>query len=82
MSPKLQLSMPVDDTIPVNLSTGEFESDGLLAVVNENPLESGMTIQGTFHGNGATGVTGVFYDNDPTPNYGGAIAGTGTPSDP
>ena len=75
--------LPVDGpTIPVNMSTGEFEFDGLGAYINEGALESGMTIQGTFHGDGATGVSGVFYDNDPTPNYGGAIAGTGGPVDP
>ena len=34
------------------------------------------TILGNFHGDGAKGVSGVYYDNSPNPVVAGAIAGS------
>lgn len=58
----------------VNNKTGTFAGDNLLLM---DGLDStSATIQGNFHGNGATAVSGVYHDNSPEPVIAGAIAGS------
>ena len=65
--------------INVNNSAGTFSSDNLTLTVNDgvNNLNVPAAIRGNFHGSGAVGVSGLYYDtNSSTPVGAGAIAGT------
>ena len=60
--------------ISVNTSNGTFEGNNL--TLSGNGVSTTASIYGNFHGNGATGVTGLYADNGSTPIVAGAIAGT------
>ena len=65
----------------VNTGTGTFNGNELDLIIN--PMGDALareelkaTIYGSFHGNGAVGITGLYYDNANSPEYIGAIVGT------
>ena len=64
----------------VNTGTGTFNGNELDLIIN--PMgdasareELKATIYGSFHGNGAVGITGLYHDNADSPEYIGAIVG-------
>ena len=64
----------------VNTGTGTFNGNELDLIVNPMGDDSAreelkVTIYGSFHGNGAVGVTGLYHDNADSPEYIGAIVG-------
>jgi hypothetical protein len=60
--------------IAVNTSNGTLSGSNLDLSVDG--ASSKATINGNFHGDGATGVTGIYHDNAPNPSVAGLIAGT------
>lgn len=61
----------------INPSTGYFSGNNL--TLNAPALAGGTSnaiIYGSFHGNGATGVSGLYYDDAAAPLVNGAIIGT------
>ncbi len=61
----------------VDSSTGYFSGDNL--TLNAPALSGGTSnaiIYGSFHGNGASGVSGLYYDDASAPLMNGAIIGT------
>lgn len=64
-------------TISVDVNEGSFKGDDLL--LNVAGSEFKAIINGNFHGNGATGVTGIYTDSAANPTVAGVIAGTRQP---
>lgn len=64
------------NNIPVDVGTGSFAGNNLTLTNKSNGQTFGATIDGSFHGNGATGVTGVYADRADIPTVAGVIAGT------
>jgi hypothetical protein len=64
----------ISGNMSVNNQTGTFSGDNMLLSTGFGPASA--TILGNFHGNGATAVSGVYYDNLPNPVVAGAIAGS------
>lgn len=62
--------------IAVNTSNGTFTGNNLTLTDTLNNVSFGANIDGNFHGNGATGVTGIYTDSGSNPVVAGAIAGT------
>lgn len=62
--------------ISINSSDGTFTSNNLNWNETISNNSGTATINGNFHGSGATGVTGMYTDNEATPTYTGAIIGT------
>lgn len=60
--------------ISVNTSDGTFSDSNITMSTNGDPSVS-ATITGQFHGNGATGVTGIYHDNSSNPLTVGIFAG-------
>ena len=61
--------------IRIDLATGEFAGEGLrLEGLGEGVR--GASLRGSFHGAGATGVSGIWTENAPAPQVFGAIAGS------
>lgn len=65
--------------IAVNTSTGNFSGTNLTLSANDgvNTYNLPAAIHGSFHGNGATAVTGLYYDTfSSTPVIAGGVVGT------
>jgi len=64
--------------IAVNNTTGTFQGSNMNLVVNgyNDGKSVSSSIYGSFHGNGAVGVSGIYHDNSSTPVFAGAIAGS------
>ncbi|SFP89230.1 hypothetical protein [Tranquillimonas alkanivorans] len=60
--------------IPVDVRNGTFASNRI-AIGRRGVTETDGSIYGSFHGSGATGVTGIYHDNAANPSVAGAIAG-------
>jgi hypothetical protein len=59
----------------IDLATGEFAGEALsLEGLGDAPR--GASLRGSFHGAGATGVSGIWTENAPAPQVFGAIAGS------
>lgn len=65
----------IGGTIQVNSSNGTFSSSSLALTDTFNNVQTTASINGNFHNNGATGVSGIYYDNGSNPFVAGAIAG-------
>ena len=63
-------------TISVNASNGTFSGNNLALTDTFNNLSTTGSINGNFHNAGATGVSGIYYDNGPNPVVAGAIVGS------
>ena len=62
----------IDGDFNVDTATGIFVGDDL--EINSMGGVNTATIHGNFHGDGATGMTGIYTDNVAEPNFIGAIA--------
>ena len=66
----------------IDYRNSTYHGDELRLVVNDDPnsfsLDKLASIYGNFHNHRGTGVTGVYFDNSPSPAYGGAIVGART----
>lgn len=60
--------------IDVNTRDGTFASNDIEVGLTGDPGAS-ASIDGSFHGEGARGVTGIYHDNQPIPDVAGAIVG-------
>ncbi len=61
--------------VRIDLATGEFAGEALsLEGLGDAPR--GASLRGSFHGAGATGVSGIWTENAPAPQVFGAIAGS------
>ena len=71
------IPIAIDGDFTVDTNTGTFvgEKVGLFSMF-ENYNNSTVTIHGNFHGDGATGMTGIYTQNVEEPDFIGAIAGT------
>ncbi|MDB4116653.1 hypothetical protein N9582_00100 [Amylibacter sp.] len=71
------IPIAIDGDFTVDTNTGTFvgEKVGLFSMF-ENYDNSTVTIHGNFHGDGATGMTGIYTQNVEEPDFIGAIAGT------
>ena len=69
-------AIAIDGDFTVDTNTGTFvgEKVGLTSIL-ERWSDSTVTIHGNFHGDGATGMTGIYTENVPEPDFIGAIAG-------
>ena len=81
---KLHLDVGDNDDIvrgmvTIDLMTGRFKGEDL--VLNYQNISGTATINGSFHGENGTGVSGVYSDNDDhdNPRFYGAVVGTRTP---
>ena len=63
----------IDGDFNVDTATGIFVGDDL--EISSMGGVNTATIHGNFHGDGATGMTGIYTDNVAEPNFIGAIAG-------
>jgi hypothetical protein len=59
--------------IPIDLAAGTFQITS--ATLTIDGVSQSASIYGSFHGDGATGVSLVFHDTEETPLYAGAAAG-------
>jgi hypothetical protein len=59
--------------IPIDLAAGTFQITS--ATLTIDGVSQSASIYGSFHGDGATGVSLVFHDTEETPVYAGAAAG-------
>ena len=68
-------------TFEINMNNGTYSGNNLLLEVddpiNEKYYVRRATLNGAFHNRGATGVSGIFYDNVER-NYGGIFTGART----
>ena len=61
--------------IRIDMRSGEFAGESLtLTGLHEGATNA--TVRGSFHGSGATGVSGIWTENAPAPDAFGAIAGS------
>ena len=58
----------------VNLVNGDLSSNNITMITSGTNRTASM--YGQFHGNGATGVSGVFHSNEASPVYSGAFVGS------
>lgn len=63
----------VHTNIPINLTAGTFQSS--TATLSIGGATQSASVYGSFHGSGATGVSGIYHDNNSTPVYAGSFAG-------
>lgn len=62
------------ENIQVDVQSGTFSSE-TVKIGQKGGSSTDGSLHGSFHGRGATGVTGIYHDNAPTPSIAGAIAG-------
>ena len=62
--------------ITVNRNDGTFASDSISITGTSKALSATGSIYGNFHGDRATGLTGIYHDNADSPTVAGAIAGS------
>lgn len=65
----------IGGSIVVNSSNGTFSGSNLTLTDTFNNIRTTGSINGNFHNSGATGVSGIYYDNGSNPFVAGAIAG-------
>ena len=61
------------NNIAVDVQNGTFSSNN--ATISGNWANGGAQVYGSLHGSGATGVSGVYYDNVASPDVAGAFIG-------
>lgn len=63
----------INGSVSINTTTGEYSGTGLTIVSPDGTTNA--KIYGSFHGNGATGVSGIYFEDATTPLINGAIVG-------
>ncbi|MFZ9133200.1 MAG: hypothetical protein ACO21B_08240 [Gemmobacter sp.] len=66
------------DGLVVDMTTGAL-SGGALQITGFGGGAVSARLQGNLHGDGATGVSGIFHENAATPRLTGALAGGRVP---